>query len=65
MMDMFNVRLEWGAALMLLASHATASPKMTEFVADYCVACHGPDKQKADRRFDDLPLEITTLDEIE
>ena len=38
---------------------------MVEFVAEYCVACHGPDKQKADRRFDDLPTEITTLDEIE
>ncbi len=49
----------------LIVSEVEASPKMTEFVADYCVACHGADKQKADRRFDDLPLEITTLDEIE
>lgn len=43
---------------------ASASPREA-FIAEYCVACHGPDKQKADRRFDDLPTEITTLDEIE
>lgn len=49
----------------LMVSEVGASPKMTEFVAEYCVACHGADKQKADRRFDDLPLEIKTLDEIE
>ena len=47
-----------------LISPVEASP-MKEFVAKYCVTCHGPDKQKADRRFDDLPTEITTIDEIE
>ena len=53
-----------GAALLLLVPAVSASP-MTEFVAKYCVACHGPDKQKADRRFDTLPIEIATLDEVE
>lgn len=54
--------LIFGAVLVPLS--ASASPR-EDFIAKYCVACHGPDKQKADRRFDDLPTEITTLDEIE
>lgn len=64
-MKTVDLRFDLTIALVLLVSHASASPKMTEFVGQYCVACHGPDKQKADRRFDDLTIEITTLDEIE
>lgn len=29
-----------------------------KFFADYCVKCHGPEKQKADRRFDTLPMTV-------
>ena len=29
-----------------------------EFIDQYCVKCHGPDKQKGDRRFDRLSLPI-------
>jgi len=36
-----------------------------DFVTKYCIACHGPDKQKADRRFDTLPSTITSLDHLE
>jgi hypothetical protein len=50
---------------VFLFPHCVSASPMTEFVAEYCVACHGPDKQKADRRFDDLSTEITTLDDIE
>jgi len=41
----------------------SSSPK--EFIAEYCIACHGPDKQKADRRFDDLPSNVTSLGHLE
>lgn len=50
--------------LILIPLCVSASPREA-FIGEYCIACHGPDKQKADRRFDDLPNEITTLDEIE
>ena len=29
-----------------------------EFFTAYCVKCHGPEKQKADRRFDTLPASV-------
>lgn len=63
-MNLPAVRFGLSAGLFLLAPGVMASP-MTDFVAEYCVSCHGPDKQKADRRFDDLPTEIATLEEIE
>jgi hypothetical protein len=28
------------------------------FLKSYCIKCHGPEKQKADRRFDELSLDI-------
>jgi hypothetical protein len=34
------------------------------FFADYCVKCHGPEKQKAERRLDQLPAAITTHDHL-
>ncbi len=50
--------------LFAISGVALASPQQ-DFLATYCIACHGPDKQKSDRRFDDLPSIITNLDEIE
>lgn len=35
-----------------------------KFFADYCVKCHGPEKQKAERRFDTLPAAITKQDHL-
>ena len=32
------------------------------FLNEYCIRCHGPDKQKADRRFDDVRRDISRLD---
>ncbi len=64
-MDLIQCRRRYVACLgaILFPLCASASPR-EDFVAEHCVACHGPDKQKGDRRFDDLPSEITTLDEI-
>lgn len=56
-------------AIFLLAGVAccevSAASPMTEFIAEHCIECHGPDKQKADRRFDDLPTTITSPDDLE
>ncbi len=43
-------------AFALGPSQTDAEPKTNarSFVATYCVDCHGPDKQKGDRRFDTL-----------
>ena len=35
------------------------------FLKNYCVQCHGPDKQKGDRRFDQLTGDFTQLAEAE
>lgn len=34
------------------------------FLATYCQECHGPEKQKADRRFDQLALPVTKADTL-
>ena len=52
-------------AMVLLSSVATASTldadgraEVKQFLKQHCVKCHGPVKQKADRRIDNLPLEF-------
>jgi hypothetical protein len=35
------------------------------FLKNHCFKCHGPEKQKAKRRFDKLPSTITKLEELE
>jgi len=35
------------------------------FLKNYCFKCHGPEKQEAHRRFDQLPPAITELEELE
>lgn len=52
--------------LLLLLTPATngraADPHT--FLQDYCIACHGPEKQKAERRFDGLTLPATTTEQV-
>lgn len=53
-------------ACLLLASPASAAPAVTpaetaalnSFLSDYCVKCHGPEKQKGDIRLDDLTGDV-------
>lgn len=52
----------WPMAWLLAASFSFAAAPDT-FLGEYCVKCHGPDKQKADRRFDSLTAAIKTPDE--
>ena len=35
------------------------------FLKTHCIKCHGPQKQKAQRRFDQLPSTITKIEELE
>ena len=39
-------------------------PDHRAFLDRYCVACHGEDKQKGDRRFDSLGAELSDLDAV-
>ncbi len=54
------------AALLLTASTACAAAPHSaqKFFADYCIKCHGPEKQKAERRFDTLPAAISHPDHL-
>ena len=36
-----------------------------EFLKEHCIKCHGPDKQKADRRFDNLSATAGSIGELE
>lgn len=56
------------ASLILLISsigHA-ADPQASvrTFLNTYCLECHGPEKQKGDRRFDELSLPVTKVDTL-
>lgn len=49
------------------AANAAPSPDdlaLRTFFQTYCVECHGPDKQKAERRFDQLSLRIDDQDAL-
>ena len=57
----FRGLLSLGAVLGV-ASLASAAP-LEPFLREYCIKCHGPEKQKGDRRFDSLTAAIKTPDE--
>ena len=51
-------------ALFILSLSVHAELPRT-FLKNYCFNCHGPEKQEAHRRFDQLPPAITKLEELE
>ena len=51
-------------ALFILSLSVHAELPRT-FLKNYCFKCHGPEKQEAHRRFDQLPPAITELEELE
>ena len=73
-----RLRLQWFASVAAALTGLTAMPAATApasldpaaeksvrgFLSTYCVECHGPDKQKADRRFDGLRLSIDSPDSL-
>ncbi len=57
--------LATACALLSARAAEPASPHAAQkFFADYCVKCHGPEKQKADRRFDALPPTVAQPDAL-
>lgn len=49
---------------ILSLSSLTHAADPSAFLNDYCISCHGPDKQKAERRFDQLTLPATTAEHV-
>ena len=52
------------AALLSSSLAAAAEPDVRAFFSTYCQKCHGPEKQKGDRRFDQLPLTVVKADTL-
>ena len=55
---MSRSRLIGIALIGLFCTSALPAELPKPFLKQYCYKCHGPDKQKADRRFDVLPARI-------
>ena len=61
-----NALFKYAAALLFVGtSIADADERTQTFLKTHCISCHGPQKQKADRRFDTLPARITKLHDLE
>ena len=53
-------------AFLLFSSSAPLIPQRNfRFFKNYCIKCHGSEKQKGDRRFDALKGDLTLLEEAE
>lgn len=55
--------LSWAISHPSSAAEAVP-PSPTTFLQTYCIECHGPEKQKGDRRFDHLALPGSTADDL-
>ena len=53
------------ATAVCMTGVATGADLPRAFLKTHCLKCHGPEKQKAGRRFDRLPATITRLAELE
>ena len=51
-------------APLILVPLLDASPRV-EFLQQYCIDCHGVDKQKGDRRFDGLTENVSGIEDLE
>ena len=51
------------AALAIIPSLCVSAPLRENFLKDYCIKCHGAEKQKGDRRFDSLSTTIKSPDD--
>ena len=59
-------RIVWALAVpvALSAADSTAEKPLRAFLSTYCYECHGPEKQKGDRRFDELVLRVEKADTL-
>ena len=54
------------AAIAFLSFSSTSQAVLPKaFLAEHCHQCHGPNKQKADRRFDTLSTSIENFEQQE
>ena len=53
------------AAVAALASVSEASVSRVDFLQQYCIDCHGAEKQKGDRRFDGLTEDVSGIEDLE
>ncbi|MEL7264363.1 MAG: DUF1592 domain-containing protein, partial [Planctomycetota bacterium] len=51
--------------MFFLAADVLAEEAPSGFLAKHCIQCHGDEKQKADRRFDNLPDQIENVDDLQ
>jgi hypothetical protein len=49
---------------VILASLPASAAEVQSFLKSYCIDCHGPEKQKAERRFDQVKLPAATADAV-
>ena len=56
--------LVWALLMLPCLSLAKAAEVFRVFMDDYCVSCHGAEKQKGDRAFHELPLSINTSNDL-
>ena len=54
----------FGAGSFLSAQTDTYHDSIQPFLENYCIKCHGPDKQKGDRRYDTLDNDFMDLDSL-
>ncbi|MCB1279840.1 DUF1592 domain-containing protein [Prosthecobacter sp.] len=51
--------------LVIVAScHLAIAAQPQDFLRSYCISCHGPEKQKGDRRFDHLVIPAKTTEHV-
>ncbi|MEL6109925.1 MAG: c-type cytochrome domain-containing protein [Planctomycetota bacterium] len=62
---MINPTFRVLALVSLIAAAAQADQASSDFLTKHCIRCHGSENQKADRRFDDLPVRLESLDDLE
>ena len=54
----------WPGNVVSAAQTPASEKALRGFFGSYCVECHGPEKQKGDRRFDQLELPVAKADTL-
>ncbi len=59
------IALNWAVISMQGVPDSPAvTPELEHFFGDYCITCHGPDKQKGERRLDQWSWPVTDQDTL-
>ena len=58
MKRLYVILATWAPLTGILLANSAFESAFPEFVDQYCIKCHGPEKQKGDRRFDRLDLPV-------